>query len=149
MSTFLHSFLRRHHGLVEPKRAEPSWEVAPSLVETDDRMAADYYMTFLEYHSNLSLISSRGPTGVFHPLLFFSSLTFSLSLSLEFTLSTFSRYRTRLSLSLAARGSDVEIGDRNDKHFVLLSFFNPTINPRVGQFDSQTIFSSHIWKRMR
>lgn len=50
-------------------RIEPSQEVAPPLVETDDRMAADYYMTFLEYHSNLSFISSRGPTRVFHPLL--------------------------------------------------------------------------------
>lgn len=57
--------VHQRHG-----RIEPSQEVAPPLVETGDRMAADYYMTFLEYHSNLSFISSRGPTRIFHPLFF-------------------------------------------------------------------------------
>lgn len=85
MST-LSSFHRRH-GSAEMRRAEtnlakPNREVAPPVVKRDGRMAADYYMTFLEYHSDLSLISSRA--WVFHPLLF-SVPWLSLSLSLSHT----------------------------------------------------------------
>lgn len=84
------------HGRFGPRardRIEPSQEVAPPLVETDDRMAADYYMTFLEYHSNLSFISSRGPTRVFHPLLF--AVFLSPSFSRVHPFYVFSLQRTR------------------------------------------------------
>jgi len=44
------------------REREPRWEMAPPIVKTDDRMAADYYMTFLEYSPNLPRLdfSRRG-----------------------------------------------------------------------------------------
>jgi len=92
--------------------------MAPPIAETDDRMAADYYMTFLEYYPNLSLVSilRPGPSTLFPSSFFFVRTSLSLSLSQDNPFCVSSRERLP---SLDGDESPWKEAS-NDEHFALV-----------------------------